>query len=283
MNRRLAWALRGAIGLSGAWALYVALAFYLQLSWARDLWPWDNGYDGMAPLSFYFLSSIAAAIAAPLLWVAASGTLRAAAAGAFNLTVAFGGISGYMLMTAAADSGNSRLLPAAVLMGFFALSNLVIFAFARRLPTTDPRPLPRIVRGSFALFALTLLWVGSALVSVRPGVMPWEITPEGSVTYGWLFLGAATYFAFAVARPLRENAVGPLLGFLAYDIVLIVPFIHRFSDVPPHLLTSLVVYTAVVVYSGVLAIHFLFLNADTRLRLIHRRGASGQTPGQIME
>lgn len=168
-----------------------------------DVWPWDTGYDGLAPLSFYFLSSIAAAISAPLLWIAASGALRAAAAGALNLTVAFGGIAGYMVIGMMADpEANLRLAAAASLVGLFALANLVTWQLTRRLPSRDLRPMPAMVRGSFVLFTLTLITVGSALVSVRPGVVPWDLTPEASATYGWIFLGVATYFAYGAAKPL---------------------------------------------------------------------------------
>lgn len=258
---------RLSVGLIGALNLAIAIAFYRQHAWVADIWPWDTGYDGLAPLSFYFFSSIAAAISAPLLWIAASGAIRAAAAGAFNLTVAFGGIAGYMVIGMMADPApNLRVAAAASLIGLFALVNLVTWRLTRRLPTRDFRPMPAIVRGSFVLFTLTLIAVGAALVSVRPGVVPWDLTPEASVTYGWIFLGAATYFAHGAARPLWENAVGPLLGFLAYDVVLIAPFVQRFADVPPHLRTSLIVYTAVVVYSAVLATHFLFINTGTRLQ-----------------
>jgi hypothetical protein len=58
-----------------------------------------------------------------------------------------------------------------------------------------------------------------------------------------------------------------LLGFLAYDLVLIGPFLQHFSTVRPEMRLSLVLYTAVVVYSGLLAIYFLFLHPPTRLPL----------------
>jgi len=258
---------RLGVGLLGALNLVIAIAFYRRHAWVASIWPWETGYEGLAPLSLYFLSSIAAAISAPLLWIAASGAIRAAAAGAFNLTVAFVGIAGYMVIGLMADpAANLRLAAAASLVGLFAVASLVTWRLTRCLPTRDCRPMPAIVRGSFLLFTLTLIAVGSALVSVHPGVLPWDLTPEASVTYGWIFLGAATYFGYGAARPLWENAVGPLWGFLAYDVVLIVPFVQRFADVPPTLRTSLIVYTAFIVYSGLLASHFLFINTATRLQ-----------------
>lgn len=81
-----------------------------------------------------------------------------------------------------------------------------------------------------------------------------------SVVYGRIFLGAACSFVVALREPRWENAAGQLLGFLACDIVLIVPFIRHFSDVPDHLRLNLILYIAVVVSSGLLAIVYCFLH-----------------------
>jgi hypothetical protein len=53
------------------------------------------------------------------------------------------------------------------------------------------------------------------------------------------------------------------LGFLAYDLVLIIPFLQHFANVRPEMLLSLTIYTAVVSYSGLL----LFVHPPTRLKL----------------
>ena len=57
-----------------------------------------------------------------------------------------------------------------------------------------------------------------------------------------------------------------LLGFLAYDLVLIGPFLQHFSTVRPEMRLSLILYTFVVCYSGLLAIYFLFIHPPTRRR-----------------
>jgi len=58
-----------------------------------------------------------------------------------------------------------------------------------------------------------------------------------------------------------------LIGFLAYDIVLIGLFVDRFDEVTGAQLLSLSVYTGVIVLSGALAFFYLFV--DERMRL-HR-------------
>ena len=104
---------------------------------------------------------------------------------------------------------------------------------------------------------------GGALILKSPNVLPWNVTPETGAVFGWMFIGAAAYFAYAVVRPSWHNAGGQLAGFLIYDVVLIVPFLQRLSTNGPTV--NLVIYLAVVIYSGVLAAYFLFVNSTTRL------------------
>jgi hypothetical protein len=140
-----------------------------------------------------------------------------------------------------------------------------LFLATRRLPFRDGRRTPRPVRASFALFAAVLLLVGGALVLKRPNIFPWPIPPEQSVLYGWMFLGAMIYFLHGLFRPRWGNAVGQLVGFLAYDLVLIVPFVRHFAAVDPALRTNLILYVAVLVYSGALAGYYLFVDPQWRI------------------
>ena len=55
-----------------------------------------------------------------------------------------------------------------------------------------------------------------------------------------IFLGSAIYFAYGLQRPVWGNAKGQLLGFLAYDLVLIVPFVRlSFASSLPQLQAAL--------------------------------------------
>jgi hypothetical protein len=128
---------------------------------------------------------------------------------------------------------------------------------------------------AFIVFVVTLILVGTLLILGTPGVLPWAITPQLSVLYGTMFLGAAAYFGYGLVDRRWENAGGQLAGFLAYDIVLAIPFIVRIvsgspsyygSDSEP-LRLNLLLYTAVVLLSGVLAAYYLFIHEPTRLRL----------------
>jgi hypothetical protein len=91
------------------------------------------------------------------------------------------------------------------------------------------------------------------------------------VLYGWIFLGAACYFLYALINPKWANAQGQLLGFLAYDVVLIAPFLNHFTTVDPRLWINLVIYTGVIIYSGLLAAYYLLLNKATRFAMSGNR------------
>jgi hypothetical protein len=135
--------------------------------------------------------------------------------------------------------------------------------------------MPRLVRLSFILFVLALAVTGSQMASRVPNILPWAISAEVGVLYGWMFVGSASYFAYGLLRPSWHNSVGQLAGFLAYDLILIVPFAARLSSVSPQLRINLIVYIIVLGYSGLLAIYYLLVNRETRIF------GRGQTVPQI--
>ncbi|HSS99269.1 MAG TPA: hypothetical protein VLK33_19675, partial [Terriglobales bacterium] len=146
-----------------------------------------------------------------------------------------------------------------------AVFGVWLLLWSRRVPISDTRPMPRVVYGSFVVFVIALVLAGGALVLKAPNILPWTLTPELSVVCGWMFLGAATYFTYGLARPSWHNAAGQLAGFLVYDLVLIIPFLQRLPTIAPEFQTSLIIYIVVVTYSGLLAIYYLFINAGTRI------------------
>ena len=83
--------------------------------------------------------------------------------------------------------------------------------------------------------------------------------------FGFIFLGAASGYVIGALRPVWSHVYAPLLGFLAYDLVLLWPLIAEFPDVAAGRRTSLILYVAVLVYSGGLAIYYLLLNPASRL------------------
>jgi hypothetical protein len=116
--------------------------------------------------------------------------------------------------------------------------------------------MPALVRWSFVVFAVVLLLAGLALTLAAPNVFPWPLTADSSVMYGWISFGKAAFFPYAIFSPKMSNVYGPLLAFLAYDLMLIVPFFGHFAAVRRDLLPNFTFYVAVLLYSGALAVYY---------------------------
>ena len=250
--------LRPALVIIGSLSLILAAGFCLRFPWAVSLWPWANSF-----LPYLFLGSITAAIAASLFWIGISGELSTAAGGALHLAVFYGGLAGslFLLSQQREDQG---LLTRALVCGTGALVSLVIFLWFRRYPIQDNRPMPLTVRISFGVFVVLLVLVGTGILLQIPSVFAWPLSPTSSVLLGWFFLGAACYFLYGLVRPSWYKAAGQLWAFLAYDIVLIGPFLLRFATASPEQLPSLIINTVVLLYSSALAVYYLLVKKATR-------------------
>jgi len=65
-------------------------------------------------------------------------------------------------------------------------------------------------------------------------------------------------------RPRWANTAGQLAGFLAYDLVLVVPFLNMLPTIPDHWRFNLLLYMTIVVSSGILSAYYLFLSPLTQ-------------------
>lgn len=239
---------------------FLAIAFFLQLPFATNLWP----FSGTTPLTFIFISSIFAAAAASTLWATASENYGALAGIGLDYLTILLPIS-ILSFQLGANSGNSQLTRYGIVCVFGSLFGLGLLLWSIRIPIDNTVPMPRFVRWSFVIFIFALLIVSARLILKVPNAIPWTITPDLSLVIGWMFLGAATYFVYALVRPSWLNAAGQLVGFLAYDLVLILPFLTRLSTTPPDHRVGLIIYTTVIIFSGLLAIYYLFLRKSTRI------------------
>ncbi|MBZ0303110.1 MAG: hypothetical protein K8J31_25410 [Anaerolineae bacterium] len=245
--------------LCAAQAVFAA-GFLLQISALTRLWPLPY----TTPLSFIFIASIAFAAVASTLWCILTAELAGVAGIALDYILIFVPITIFMAQLAG-RGGSSGLTMFAVLCAATAVLGLGLLAWSVRIPPRDVRPTPRLVRSAFAIFVIALIVAGGQMVLKNTGIMPWSISTEATVIYGWMFLGAAAYFAYGIVRPGWYNAGGQLAGFLAYDVVLIVPFVQRLPLVEPELRLNLIIYLVVLIASGALAAYYLFVHAETRL------------------
>jgi hypothetical protein len=237
----------------------LAIGFIGQLDWARDLWPFE-----ISQLTSVFLGSILAAIAVPILWIAARREWAALSASALFPMLMLAGMSVYLVEEELADDA-AGLIGFALAMAVGAAYALVLAVAGSRFPLRDGRPVPLVVRGSFAAFGAVLSASGIALVLGADKVLPWSVGKQTAVMAGIIFLGAASNYVYGTVRPLWGYVCPPLLGFMVYDVILLGPLINHFGDVAPEQRTSLIVYIAVLAYSAALGAYFLLINRRTRL------------------
>ncbi|MFP3853641.1 MAG: hypothetical protein ACLFWD_05025 [Anaerolineales bacterium] len=239
---------------------FFALGFFQQWPLATGPWP----FDGTTPLTFIFISSILAAAAASTFWVAATENYGALAGIGLDYVTIMTPLAvlGFTLGT---SSVGIPLTIFGLACLFGALFGAGLLLWGLRSPLDARIPMPGPVRWAFVIFVAALLLVGGRLVLGFETTIPWMITAELGTVMGWMFLGAGAYFTYALLRPSWVNSAGQLLGFLAYDLVLIVPFIQRLPNTPPEQFVGQLVYTAVVVFSGLLAGYYLFVHPPTRI------------------
>ena len=234
------------------------IIFLFQIPPFTEAFPFPD----TTPMSFIFLSSIFFAAFASTLWCLLAREDGALAGIALDYIAIFAPL---MILSFQLAGENNNMIPFALACLVFMILGVLMFIQTVKIPIRDTRPMPTMVKFSFALFVIALVIVAGLLIVKTPNILPWRVTPEFGVLSGWLFLGAAGYFTYALLRPSWHNAAGQLMGFLAYDVILIIPFLQRLPTISDELRLSLFIYMAVVTYSGLLAIYYLFINAETRI------------------
>lgn len=273
---------RGSFAAIALALIALTVGFGFRQEWATRLWIWDD-----QRMNFIFLASIAAAVCAPALWVTISGEFAAWAGVASNGIVVGTLASGYLMSRVLRD-----LMPDALSTGlvFMCLTPLAVLSFrwSHSQPVRDARTSPRFVRISFIAFVVLLVSTGGALLLQVDNVFPWHLDPPVSTLFGCFFLGAATYFMYALRRPSWVIAAGALWSFLAYDIILAIPYLGMlgenddaagyggpYGSSPSNSAQevndlSLVIYLLVLGISAMIALYAFFIAPETR---ILRRGA----------
>lgn len=250
--------LRGITLVLGSVFLLYAVGFIFQFPFALAIWPWEDGR-----YSYLFVGSILAAVSASAIWIGWTGEFGALSGGALNVFVI--ALTTSIHFFRLASHGRANMTFYAILAVLSALISLAAFWWSLWIPLTDSSLIPKLVRVSFWIFSAALFLSGGALILQAP-IFPWDLNPDSSVVFGCIFLGDAFYFLYGLIRPMWKNAQGQLLSFLAYDLVLILPFVLLIDTVKPERMPSLLVYIIVLVYSGGLSIYYLFIDSQTRLK-----------------
>jgi hypothetical protein len=237
--------------------LALAFGFIFRLPLVLRLWPWEDGR-----YSYLFVGSILAAVSAAAIWIGWTGEFGALPAGSLNVFVIGSTTSIYFFRLS--SQGRASMTLFGTLAALAALTSLISFFWSLKIPLQESRPMPGLVKISFWIFIGSLFLAGVALIFQAP-IFPWALNHDTAVVFGCIFLGDAFYFLYGMFRPHWHNALGQLLSFLAYDLVLIVPFVGLLNTVRPERYVNLVIYIAVLLYSSGLAIYYLFINPQTRL------------------
>lgn len=250
---------RGMLPLA-ALAGVIAAVLILAPSVAEPFWP----LPGTSDQAFIFLGSILAAAAASTAWAAWQGEDVSFGGIGLDTAVIFWPLAIWLLLLDPTKGGGPSLLAVGAL-GTGLFGTWLAWRTVRA-PMTDPRPTPRLVLIAFVVFVGVLFVAALTLIGGRPNTLPWPATREVATMTGLIFLGAASYFLFGLARRGWSNAGGQLAGFLAYDLVLIPPLVMRAGKIPGYWRESLWLYLAVLIGSGAIAAWYLFLDPRTRLR-----------------
>ena len=244
--------------LLGLAQLVLAVGFFLRQAWATGLWPIPD-----TPLSYSFIAAILAGGAAPLIWIGLSDSAAALAGYGFSFFIMYVGMALASLLFFLRDR-NSAFTWFSLVLGLLAIFCASLF-FRTRYARADRQPMPRPVRLAFIVEVLVLAGVGILLLFKVPNTLPWNISPESSVLYGWVFLGLAFYYLYGIVRPQWIHAEGPLLGFLVYDLVLFYPLFAHYGSLQPGQLLGQLTASLIIVLSGILGIYYLLVRPDTRL------------------
>jgi hypothetical protein len=252
--------MRVVLGVVAVGQALLAIGFLLHADAVTDLWP----FPGTSPLSETFVGSILLAASASTGWCLLLRSDRAFVGVALDYLAI---LVPLVVVTAVrlVDDGGADLVGFGAMCLVSLVFGAVLLRVAARRPWRSEQRTPALVRWSFAAFVAALVVVGGMLVVRVENVMPWPVTPELSTMFGFMFLGAAVYFAYGVADPHWENAAPQLAGFLAYDVVLVGPFLERLPSIPEQFERSLWIYLAVIGYSALLAAWFLLLDPRTRV------------------
>ena len=202
----------------------LSIGFFFRAEWAMTAWPWPE-----AKMSYVFMAAIGAATVGALVWTAISGDVAALAPGAINTTVSMMlGAVYFGQRGIRQDDGEMLIWAASCLV--YGILVFRIYVWSRSQVVLSTMPTPTYLRWSFLGAAAVLGIVGFLAYVQVPHIYPWDVQSGTSSLFGALFLGAASVFVYGLVRPVWAFAAGNLWAFLAYDLILLIPYIGMIGD-----------------------------------------------------
>jgi hypothetical protein len=248
----------------------VSIGLAWQQDWATDLWPWTD-----VRMTYIFFASIGAAIVTPLIWAAVTNEIGSLLP--VFLLMALGLLAIGVYFTIRWIRHDESELTVHVVFAFVtAAITVALYQWSQRLPLRDQREAPGYVRMALIVFEIVLIPVGLALILQTDNVFPWDLEPQTSTVIGFIFWSAAVLFGWIYFNPRWAYAGPALAGFLAYDLVLIVPYIDMLlnrnstksmygtsgDDVN---VKSLIIYIPVILFSSAVALWSILVDRRTRI------------------
>jgi hypothetical protein len=257
--------------LSGLAFTILAVGFIARIPWTVSLLPlhFDTTYNDT--LGFMFIASMVSAWGVSSIYIGATGKIAPAFTTLINYILVFGGL-GILYLQLSLQNTNSVNQSALSVMGIFSILIALFSAYwlwlLRNTAVSNPIPMPKTLRRAIGVMTLFVGITSMSLIVFKYNILPWDGTTIFGIVYGWLFVGTGAALLYALVRNKWEIVAAQLLGFLAYDLVLIPPFIDFFSQVRPDKLPGLIMYFCFVVGSAILAIYYLFFDVRTRITLL---------------
>lgn len=242
--------------LAGLLLLAPAAGFVSERPWALALWPWPE-----RELTYIFLGSVVAAMAAAFVRVGYAAEWGGLAGGALNLFVAATGAA-YFLFQVPVLRNQPNVRPHAWTALAIALIAAVVFAWAQRRTDEEPDPIPGPVLIPCGAFVVLFIGAGMALIMREWTILPWRLRSGfSSVVLGWMFIGAGFYFLYPVIFPRWRNARAQLWSLLVFGLV-ISPFYTMYLvevfAIPRARRPALALWLAAMIYSIALAARYLW-------------------------
>ena len=253
-----------------------AIGFYRGWDLITSLWAMPD-----QTMSLRFMSSYIAAFAASLLWVGITGELAALAAIAVTIVVGGSSLLAYAVMLSI-DNRAASHLPVVLFFVVLIAAGVALFRATRSLPELASERQSRGVRLTFSLFIILLIIAATRCLVRDEAVFPWDVHPSWSTQIGLALFASAVYFGYGLFRGTWAFAGGQLAGFLAYDLVLALPYgrmvTDRTSEISGYSMygaatttvntvneQALATVIAVISSSAVIAIWYLVINRSTRI------------------